>query len=85
VRTLNWQNVGNVLNWTINFALQPATAYWWQVRAVNASGQALADGGQWWYFTTANSPAPAPPGSFGKSWAGQRREAGCRLRPTASS
>jgi alpha-tubulin suppressor-like RCC1 family protein len=64
--TVNWLGV-NGLNWTINFALQPATAYWWQVRAVNANGQALADGGQWWSFTTANSSAPGAPGSFGKS------------------
>jgi alpha-tubulin suppressor-like RCC1 family protein len=64
---VNWQSVGNALNWTINFALQPATAYWWQVRAVNANGQALADGGQPWYFSTANSAAFGAPAGFGKS------------------
>jgi len=43
--------------------LLPATTYWWQVRAVNSNGQAQANNGQWWYFTTrsasdANAPAP---------------------------
>jgi uncharacterized repeat protein (TIGR01451 family) len=42
------------------------TTYWWQVRAVNASGQTLADSGAWWRFTTGNNPA-SPLGTFGKS------------------
>jgi hypothetical protein len=63
---VNWQNVGNVVQWTVNFALQPATTYWWQVRAVNSLGQALADGGQWWYFVTAGSSNAGSPGPFGK-------------------
>ncbi|GIV83069.1 MAG: hypothetical protein KatS3mg052_0076 [Candidatus Roseilinea sp.] len=42
------------------------TTYWWQVRAVNANGQTLADGGAWWRFTTGNNPA-SPLGTFGKS------------------
>jgi alpha-tubulin suppressor-like RCC1 family protein len=76
---VNWQNVGNVLAWTINLALQPATPYWWQVRAVNDNGQALANGGQWWYFSTANSSAPA---SFGKSMPANGTNA---LNPAANS
>jgi hypothetical protein len=64
---LNWHDVGNALSWLIDFPLQPATSYWWQVRAVNANGQVLADGGQWWSFTTANGDAPGVPGGFGKS------------------
>ncbi len=32
--------------------LDALTTYFWQVRAVNASGQVDADGGQWWSFTT---------------------------------
>ncbi len=35
--------------------LTPATSYYWQVRAVNASGTTYADGGTWWTFTTAAS------------------------------
>jgi alpha-tubulin suppressor-like RCC1 family protein len=79
---LNWQNVGNVLNWTINFALQPAAPYWWQVRAVNGSGQTLANDGQWWYFVTANSAAFGAPASFGKSMPANGTNA---LNPAANS
>jgi len=46
--------------------LSHATTYWWQVRAVNAGGQTLADGGVWWRFTTLNAP-DSPIGAFGKS------------------
>jgi alpha-tubulin suppressor-like RCC1 family protein len=80
--TLNWQNVGNVLNWTINIALQPAAPYWWQVRAVNGSGQTLANDGQWWYFVTANSAAFGAPASFGKSMPANGTNA---LNPAANS
>ncbi|MCS7055772.1 MAG: hypothetical protein NZM18_06305, partial [Thermoflexales bacterium] len=62
--TGSWVNVGNVTNWNAP-PLQPSTTYWWQVRALNASGQAQADGGQWWYFTT--RAAPIGPGAFGKA------------------
>ena len=34
--------------------LNDGTIYYWQVRAVNASGTTEADGGTWWSFTTAN-------------------------------
>jgi hypothetical protein len=54
----------NGTNWTVNVALQPATTYWWQVRAVNASGQAQANNGAWWYFTTVATGGA--PGAFGK-------------------
>jgi hypothetical protein len=42
--------------------LATGTTYYWQVRAANWSGEAIADGGTWWSFTTV-----APPGSFAKS------------------
>jgi uncharacterized repeat protein (TIGR01451 family) len=48
----------------VSAALQPATTYWWQVRAVNGSGQAQANGGAWWYFTTV--AGGGAPGAFGK-------------------
>jgi hypothetical protein len=62
--TGGWTGLVNGTAWTVNAALQPATTYWWQVRAVNASGQTQADGGQWWYFTTA--PTSGAPAAFGK-------------------
>jgi uncharacterized repeat protein (TIGR01451 family) len=62
--TGNWVSAGNTTNWTVNVALQPATTYWWQVRAVNGSGGAQANNGAWWYFTTVGDP-PGP-GPFGK-------------------
>jgi uncharacterized repeat protein (TIGR01451 family) len=63
--TGSWVSVGNVTNWPVGAALQPATTYWWQVRAVNSSGQMTqADGGRWWYFTTA--AAGGAPAAFGK-------------------
>jgi hypothetical protein len=37
-------------------SLTPATIYYWQVRANNASGTTNANGGTWWTFTTATSP-----------------------------
>jgi hypothetical protein len=63
---VDWLNVGSALNWTIDVALQSATAYWWQVRAVNSAGQVLADGGQWWHFSTAGSTNPGSPSTFVK-------------------
>jgi large repetitive protein len=32
--------------------LAPSTTYWWQVRALNATGTTEADSGTWWSFTT---------------------------------
>jgi hypothetical protein len=55
------------------------------VRAVNGSGQTLANDGQWWYFVTANSAAFGAPASFGQEHAGQRDERAKTRRPTASS
>jgi hypothetical protein len=43
--------------------LSNATTYYWQVRAVNTSGNTQADGGTWFYFHT----QLAPPAAFGKS------------------
>ncbi|MDW8293701.1 MAG: fibronectin type III domain-containing protein, partial [Anaerolineae bacterium] len=59
-----WVNVGNTTQWTLP-ALQSATTYWWQVRAVNASGTTQANNGAWWRFTTMNDLVPAP-GPFDK-------------------
>jgi uncharacterized repeat protein (TIGR01451 family) len=65
--TGSWTPVGNVTVWLVNVALQPATTYWWQVRARDASGrQRQADEGDWWYFTTASGPGPERPAGFGK-------------------
>jgi hypothetical protein len=44
--------------------LSNSTTYYWQVRAVNGSGNVVADTGIYWSFTTA---AITPPGSFGKT------------------
>jgi len=62
--TGSWVSVGNVTNWPVGAALQPAATYWWQVRGVMGSTQAPADSGQAWRFVTANN---ALPGSFRKS------------------
>jgi hypothetical protein len=42
--------------------LTPATSYFWQARAINASGITEANGGTWWTFTTAGAPAGPTPG-----------------------
>ncbi|GIV83252.1 MAG: hypothetical protein KatS3mg052_0259 [Candidatus Roseilinea sp.] len=63
--TGGWVDVGNATSWAVTPALQAATTYWWQVRAAGLGFDIQADGGQWWAFTTANDPAPAPEG-FGK-------------------
>jgi hypothetical protein len=46
--------------------LTPATSYYWQVRANNASGTTNANGGNWWSFTTAGSPT-GPTAGFWES------------------
>ena len=43
--------------------LSPATTYNWQVKAVDGEGETLADGGQWWTFTTLGLP-PWTPGNL---------------------
>ncbi|MDW8293724.1 MAG: hypothetical protein RML84_11610, partial [Anaerolineae bacterium] len=63
--TGGWVNVGNVTQWTVTPALQTATTYWWQVRALGSSFSVQANGGQWWAFTTV-ADAPPGPGAFGK-------------------
>jgi hypothetical protein len=53
--------------WTsASAALSGLTAgtYYWQVRALNASGTTYADGNNWWAFTVATSTQP--PAAFGK-------------------
>jgi len=59
-----WVDVGGTSH--VLSGLSHATTYWWQVRAVNAGGQTMADGGVWWRFTTLNAPG-SPIGAFGKS------------------
>ena len=46
-----WVNVGAATSVTVS-GLSSRTTYYWQVRATNASGQTLANGGTWWRFTT---------------------------------
>jgi serine protease len=58
--------------WTNNGAATSATAsglaagstYWWQVRALNANGATIANGGTWWSFGVQAATAP---GAFNKS------------------
>jgi endonuclease/exonuclease/phosphatase family metal-dependent hydrolase len=57
-----WTGTGSVTSANLT-GLDPATTYYWQVRALNAVGSIEGDGGNWWRFTTA---LPAP-GGFGKS------------------
>jgi len=56
-----WVNVGNVTSRT-QHGLDHGTTYYWQVRAVNASGSIDADSGTWWSFTTIHFA----PGAFTK-------------------
>ena len=46
-----WISRGTNRSVTIG-SLAANTAYYWQVRAVNAAGTTLANGGTWWKFTT---------------------------------
>jgi hypothetical protein len=58
---LDWTNVG--ANTSVALSdLDTAVTYYWQVRAVNASGATYADDGMDWSFTT----VPAAPAPFGK-------------------
>lgn len=47
----SWVNVGAVTQKSLS-GLQARTAFYWQVRAVNAGGTTTANGGTWWKFTT---------------------------------
>jgi uncharacterized repeat protein (TIGR01451 family) len=62
--TGGWVSVGGTSH--ALSGLSYAATYFWQVRAVNASGQTMADGGVWWRFTTENAPG-SPIGPFGKA------------------
>jgi hypothetical protein len=55
-----WTSVGAQTTATLN-GLALGTTYQWQVRARNAAGTTVANGGAWWSFTTAGVPA-----AFGK-------------------
>jgi len=46
-----WVNVSTATSATLN-GLARRTVYYWQVRAVNASGATLANSGTWWNFRT---------------------------------
>ncbi len=46
----NWQRVNSTRVSVSSLARR--TTYYWQVRAVNANGTTLANGGTWWRFTT---------------------------------
>jgi len=56
----NWINTGGTSVSVSSLAY--ATTYYWQVKAVNITGETLADEG-WWSFTTAQPP---PPGAFSR-------------------
>lgn len=56
-----WTNVSGLSATVSGFSY--ATTYYWQVRAVNASGNVQADAGTWFYFQTQLEP----PGAFGKT------------------
>ncbi|MDW8293707.1 MAG: fibronectin type III domain-containing protein, partial [Anaerolineae bacterium] len=58
-----WLNVGAVTQ-TVVTNLAPGTTYFWQVMAVNANGQTLANAGTWWRFTTQGAPSAL--GTFNK-------------------
>jgi phage-related protein len=52
--------------------LSAGTTYSWQVRARNASGDTLADGGSWWTFATqAASPTDSNANGLPDSWESQ--------------
>lgn len=58
-----WISAGGNTNVIVS-GLSPNTRYYWQVRAVDATGSTEADGNQWWQFTTLANPNL--PGSFTK-------------------
>lgn len=57
----SWTGVSGLTSAPVS-GLAYGQVYYWQVRATNASGSVLADGGTWFSFAT----QLAPPGSFGK-------------------
>jgi len=56
----NWISTGVAQSAALS-GLTPGSNYYWQARALNASGFTYADGGTWWSFST-----PPLPGTFAK-------------------
>lgn len=54
-----WVSAGANLSAPVG-PLAHATAYYWQVQALNATATTDASGGAWWEFTTAAAPPPLP-------------------------
>ena len=59
----SWISTGTATSVALS-GLSNSQIYYWQVRAVNAGGNTLADGGTYWSFTTV---APTSPGAFNKT------------------
>jgi hypothetical protein len=75
----NWTSVGTNTSVALS-GLANSQQYYWQVRAVNTSGNTQANGGTYWSFTTA---AATPPGAFAKSSPGNAAT-GVAVNPTLS-
>jgi serine protease len=58
-----WVNTGAATSATLS-NLSSSTTYYWQIRATNAAGDTVADGGTWWTFSAQASQTP--PGAFSK-------------------
>jgi serine protease len=58
-----WVGTGAATTATVS-NLSAGTTYYWQVRATNAAGDTLADGGTWWTFSAQASQTS--PGAFSK-------------------
>jgi serine protease len=59
----SWVDTGAATTATVS-NLSASTTYYWQVRATNAAGDTVADGGAWWTFSTQASQTL--PGAFSK-------------------
>ena len=75
----SWISVGTATSVGLS-GLSNSQVYYWQVRAVNAGGNTLADTGTYWSFTTA---APTPPGAFNKT-SPANAATGVAINPTLS-
>lgn len=60
--TGSWVSTGTNLSVSLS-GLLPTTQYYWQVKAINSSGETFADAGALWSFTTTVNP----PASFTRS------------------
>jgi hypothetical protein len=60
----SWQSAGSATSVGLS-GLAAGTTYYWQVRASNATDDALADGGTWWTFAT--QAGPVTPDAFSKT------------------